>query len=192
MTHLCVSKQDIIGSDNGLPPVRRQAIIWANVGILLTGPQGTNFSDISSEILNFFIKENAIEHVVCKMAAILYQPREAYLFSKCVCGIGSHHLGRYPALSLSLLLIIFYSYSLRRVIATYSLNEHGPLTRYAILRVAHAREMPRTFSPPWLVSDPGMHHDTCVTYVSWFMPGSLASGFLWSRWRGKPTILRIW
>ena len=35
------------------------------------------------------------------------------------------------------------------------------------------------------VSDPGMHHDTCVTYVLWCMPGSLTSGFLWSCWRGK-------
>ena len=57
MTHLCVSKQDIIGSYNGLSPVRRQAIIWANVGILLTGPLGTNFSEISSEILNFLLKK---------------------------------------------------------------------------------------------------------------------------------------
>ena len=35
------------------------------------------------------------------------------------------------------------------------------------------------------VSDPDMHHGTCVTLVSWCMPGSLLSGFLWSRWRGK-------
>ena len=36
-----------------------------------------------------------------------------------------------------------------------------------------------------LVSDPDMHHGTCVTHVPWCMPGSLTSGFLWSRWRGK-------
>ena len=29
------------------------------------------------------------------------------------------------------------------------------------------------------VSDPNMHHGTCVTHVPWFMPGSLTSGFLW-------------
>ena len=29
----------IIGSDNGLSPVRRQAIIWTNAGILLFGPR---------------------------------------------------------------------------------------------------------------------------------------------------------
>ena len=40
-------------------------------------------------------------------------------------------------------------------------------------------------SPPPLVSDPDMHHDTCVTHVPWCMPGSLTSRFLWSQWRGK-------
>ena len=38
---------------------------------------------------------------------------------------------------------------------------------------------------PLRVSDPGMHHGTCAMHVSWCMPGSLTSGFLWSRWRGK-------
>ena len=37
------------------------------------------------------------------------------------------------------------------------------------------------------VSDPDMHHGTCVTHVPWCLPGSLSSGFLWSRWRGKRT-----
>ena len=36
MTHICVYKLTIIGSDNGLSPGRRQPIIWTNVGILLT------------------------------------------------------------------------------------------------------------------------------------------------------------
>ena len=38
---------------------------------------------------------------------------------------------------------------------------------------AHAPAMPGTFSPSPRVSDPDMHHDTCVTHVSWFMQGSL-------------------
>ena len=62
---------------------------------------------------------------------------------------------------------------------------HGPLARYVILRVAHAPGMPGTFSPPPWVNDPDMHHGTCVTHVPWCMPGSLTSGFLWSRGRGK-------
>ena len=46
MTHICVSKLTIIGSDNGLSPGRRQAIIWTNAGLLLIGPLGTNFNEI--------------------------------------------------------------------------------------------------------------------------------------------------
>ena len=43
VTHICVGKLTIIGSDNGLSPGRRQAIIWTNAGILLIGPLETNF-----------------------------------------------------------------------------------------------------------------------------------------------------
>ena len=59
------------------------------------------------------------------------------------------------------------------------------LDRYVTLRVAHAPGMPGTFSPPPRVSGPNMQHGTCATQVPWCMPGSLTSGFLWSRWRGK-------
>ena len=52
---------------------------------------------------------------------------------------------------------------------------HGPLARYAKLRVAHAPGMPGTFSPPPRVSDLDMHHGTCVTHVPWCMPGSLTT-----------------
>ena len=47
----------IIGSDNGLLPVRRQAIIWTNAGILLNGPSGTNFSEIFIGIQTFSFKK---------------------------------------------------------------------------------------------------------------------------------------
>ena len=57
MTHICVSKLAIIGSDNGLSPDRRQAIIWTNAGILLIGPLGTNFNEILIEILTFSFKK---------------------------------------------------------------------------------------------------------------------------------------
>ena len=62
---------------------------------------------------------------------------------------------------------------------------HRPLVRCVKLRVAHAPGMPGTFSPPPRVSDPDMHHGTCVTHVPWCMPGSITSGFIWSQWRGK-------
>ena len=57
MTHICVGKITIIGSDNGLSPGRRQAIIWTNAGILLIEPLGTNFSEILIEILAFSFKK---------------------------------------------------------------------------------------------------------------------------------------
>ena len=57
MTHICVIKLTIIGSDNGLSPVRRQAIIWTNAGILLIRPLGTNFSEILIEIHTFSFKK---------------------------------------------------------------------------------------------------------------------------------------
>ena len=46
VTHICVSELTIIGSDNGLSPGRRQAIIWTNAGILLIRTLGTNVSEI--------------------------------------------------------------------------------------------------------------------------------------------------
>ena len=53
-THICVGKLTTIGSDNGLSPGRRQAIIWTNAGILLIGSGlGTNVSENSIEILTF-------------------------------------------------------------------------------------------------------------------------------------------
>ena len=45
--------------------------------------------------------------------------------------------------------------------------------------------MARMFFPPPRVSVLDMHDGTCVKHVPWCMPGSLTSGFLWSRWRGK-------
>ena len=57
MTHICVSELPIIGSDNGLSPGQRQAIIWTNAGILLFRTLGTNFSEILSEIHTFSFKK---------------------------------------------------------------------------------------------------------------------------------------
>ena len=42
MTHICVNKLTSIGSDNGLSPNRRQAIIWTNAEILLIWNPGNN------------------------------------------------------------------------------------------------------------------------------------------------------
>ena len=51
VTHICVGKLTINGSDNGLSPGRRQAIIWTNAVIFLIGPLGTNFNEILIKII---------------------------------------------------------------------------------------------------------------------------------------------
>ena len=73
-THICVSNL-IIGSDNGLSPGRRHAIIWTNAGILLIRPWGTKSRAKFTRNSHIFIHENALENVVWKMAAILSRPQ---------------------------------------------------------------------------------------------------------------------
>ena len=69
VTHICVGKLTIIGSDNGLSPWRRQAIIWTNAGILLIRPLGTNFSEILIEIQTFSFKKKYL-----KMSSAKWRP----------------------------------------------------------------------------------------------------------------------
>ena len=56
VTHICVGKLTIIGSDNGLSPRRHQAIIWTNVEILLIRPLGKKMSEILVEVHAFSLK----------------------------------------------------------------------------------------------------------------------------------------
>ena len=55
MTHICVSKLNIIGSHNGLSTGWRHAIIWTNARILLILPLRTKFNEvlIDSHIFSF-------------------------------------------------------------------------------------------------------------------------------------------
>ena len=57
VTHIWASKVTFIGSDSSLLPDRRQAIIWTYAGILLIGPLGTNFGEISIKIHTFLFKK---------------------------------------------------------------------------------------------------------------------------------------
>ena len=82
VTHICVANPTVIGSDNGLSPSRRQAIIWSNAAILSIGPQRTHVNKILIETHIFSFK-NALQK------AILSRPH-------CVKG-GS--VGRQPACS---------------------------------------------------------------------------------------------
>ena len=54
---ICVGNLTIAGSDNGLSPGWRRAIIWTNAGILLIGPLGTKLSEFSIEIQTFSFKK---------------------------------------------------------------------------------------------------------------------------------------
>ena len=69
VTHICVGNLTIIGSDNGLSPGRRQAIIWTNAGILLIGPLGTNFDEIVIGIQTFSLKK-----IYLKMSSGKWRP----------------------------------------------------------------------------------------------------------------------
>ena len=66
VTHICVSKLTIIGSDNGLSPDRHQAIIWTNEGLLLIRPLGTNFSEILLETDTFSFKKMRLKLLSAK------------------------------------------------------------------------------------------------------------------------------
>ena len=61
VTHICVVKLTIMGSDNGLSPGRHQAIIWTNAGLLLIGLLETNFSEILIEIHTFSFKKMCLK-----------------------------------------------------------------------------------------------------------------------------------
>ena len=57
MTHICVGDLTSIGSDNGLSPGQRQAIIRTNAGILSIGLFGTNLSEILLGVQTFSFKK---------------------------------------------------------------------------------------------------------------------------------------
>ena len=69
VTHICVGKLIIIGSNNGLSPDRCQAIIWTNAGLLSIGPLRTYFSENLFKIQQFSLR---ILHV--KMSSAKWRP----------------------------------------------------------------------------------------------------------------------
>ena len=67
--HICVVELNITGSDNGLSPGWRQAIIWTNAEILLIGPLGTNFIEILIGMQTFSFKKMHL-----KMSSAKWRP----------------------------------------------------------------------------------------------------------------------
>ena len=74
MTHICVSYLNITGSNNGLSPDWRQAIIWINDRKLLIGPISTSFCGLLVEINIFSFKKTHL-NIICLMSAILSRPQ---------------------------------------------------------------------------------------------------------------------
>ena len=100
VTHICVSKLTITGSDNGLSPGRRQAIIWTNDKILFIVPLRTNFNEILIEVITFSFKKmrlkvlSAKRRPFCLGLNVLRLPvwnfhknNLLYFFHVCLCGI---------------------------------------------------------------------------------------------------------
>ena len=71
MTHICGSKLTIIGSDNGLSPGRRQAIILTKCWNIANWTPRNKLQRNLNQNLYIFIQENAFENVIWKLAAIL-------------------------------------------------------------------------------------------------------------------------
>ena len=67
--HTCIRQLTSIGSDNGLLPGRRQAVIKTNAGILLIWPLGTNFSEIFIEMQPFLLNKMHL-----KMSSAKWRP----------------------------------------------------------------------------------------------------------------------
>ena len=66
VTHICVGKLITIGSDNGLSPDRRQAIIWTNAGLLSIGPLRTYFSENSITMQQYSLRKMHVKMLSAK------------------------------------------------------------------------------------------------------------------------------
>ena len=65
---MCQQNKVISGPDNGLLPNGHLAIIWTSADLFLNGSLETNFNEIFIKI--FFVPENHLKNVGCKMSAI--------------------------------------------------------------------------------------------------------------------------
>ena len=62
----------IIGSCNGLAPVRCQPITWTNADLSIIGPWGTSFCGLWIKMHKFSDKKSAFENI-CKKAAVIFR-----------------------------------------------------------------------------------------------------------------------
>ena len=97
VTHICVGKIIIIGSDNGLSPDRRQAIIWTNAGLLSIEPLQTYFSENLIKIQPFSLKKMHVKMSSAKwppscLGLNLLTCRYSDVFSVLVSGLRSGYI----------------------------------------------------------------------------------------------------
>ena len=102
-------------------------LILANAGILLIGPLGTNFSQISINS-NSFVQENAFESVDCEMAAILSRPQ-------CFHSLRPERLSRHFAKDIFIFKCIFSNENICNSFQI-SLNIHSTSTVH-LMKYAH-------------------------------------------------------
>ena len=91
--HICISKIIIIGSDNGLSPGRRQAIIWTDAWMLLIGPLGTNFNEIDSKFIYFHSRKSIS---ICRLK------NGGHFVSASMCSIGVMNEGAFARLRIDM------------------------------------------------------------------------------------------
>ena len=120
VTHICVSNLTIIGSDNGLSPCRRQAIIWTNAGLLI-GPLGTNFNEILIEIHTFSFKK-----MHSKMSSVKWRPF-------CL-GLNVLRVSSRPKPSRNITPIMTFNVLIRNRHWICIMHSYTPILRIALLR----------------------------------------------------------
>ena len=74
MTDICFSNRAMFGSDNGLVPGWRQAIIWSNAGILLIAPLWTNFSEMLIEYIFIYLSIYSYKKMHLKRSSGKWNP----------------------------------------------------------------------------------------------------------------------
>ena len=169
------------------------AIIRTNVWQMLIGPFGTDFSKILIKIsllsVNKMYFKCCLQNVshtasasMCHMQdiAIFSAMSPTYWFSKRLHVIlflllWLHAYIQTVFFIAHVVLSLFWKKEYSRVF------HHGPFIRYVKVRVAHAPERRERFpchrlQRKPLVSDPVMHHGTCVTHVPRCMSRSLTGG----------------
>ena len=85
LTQKCLINLTTIVSDNGLSPVRHQAIIWTNGGIFLIWPLEINFDEISAKILKVSLNKADLRVSIATTGLIIIRNLDSnrQLFSLC-------------------------------------------------------------------------------------------------------------